>query len=395
MTVKSARPSASRLVLAVIIAGLMALGAAARLHAATVSPDPGSASYQQGSADRDSWEAWFNSLSGPEFDGANYWAAQRSSKAPVPCGSYAQYGSEWMAGCTEAKRRLFPSDIKRKTDPQYWNGWNKIGTTPPTARTQEQAAGDIASHDLVHSGGGWLGVRIQQVTTELAESVGLKSVAGVMVVSVIDGSPADKAKIKSGDIILTFDGQAVSNAAALPQLLANTASGKPVRVVLWRDGREINVAAVLDEKPNDTKAAPSPPQPASPSRPAPPSETQSSGSGTGTGVGVAVLALVGLCLFLYFLPSIIGISRGINADGALFFVNLLFGWTVLGWFICLIWAATGATKAQDAFYRKAAAQAGPDPTADSIYQEAYAKERARLDYEAEQRARGQSPDRDK
>ena len=62
-------------------------------------------------------------------------------------------------------------------------------------------------------------------------------------------------------------------------------------------------------------------------------------------VGAIVgLAIALACIAFYFLPAIIGGKRRINASGALFFVNLLFGWTVLGWFLCLIWAASGATR---------------------------------------------------
>jgi Superinfection immunity protein len=114
-------------------------------------------------------------------------------------------------------------------------------------------------------------------------------------------------------------------------------------------------------------------------------------NGSDTGAGIAGLVLVVLCLVIYFLPALIGSKRRISASGALFFVNLVFGWTVLGWFLCLIWAATGATRAQDAFFEKAAAQPRADPTADRAYQAAYAKERARLDHEAAQNARRRAP----
>jgi hypothetical protein len=122
-----------------------------------------------------------------------------------------------------------------------------------------------------------------------------------------------------------------------------------------------------------------------------PAQAQVNGGGAGMGIAALVLGLV--LLALYFLPALIGARRRITASGALFFVNLLFGWTILGWFLCLIWAATGATRAQDAFYERAAGQTGPDPVADRAYQEAYAKERARLDHEAAQNSRGQVPPR--
>ena len=113
-------------------------------------------------------------------------------------------------------------------------------------------------------------------------------------------------------------------------------------------------------------------------------------SGDDSGAIMLGLAIIAACLAFYFLPAIIGSRRRINASGALFFVNLLFGWTVLGWFLCLIWAASGATRAQDAFFERAASQPGNDSTADAAYREVYAKERARLDHEAAQRDRGRS-----
>ena len=109
--------------------------------------------------------------------------------------------------------------------------------------------------DFGHPRRGWLGVRIQQVTPELADSVGLKDTSGAMVAGVTDGGPAEKSKIKGGDIILKFDGQDVKDMHALPRIVAETDVGKKVKVVLWRDGKEVSIDAVLDEKPSDEKLA--------------------------------------------------------------------------------------------------------------------------------------------
>jgi serine protease Do len=109
--------------------------------------------------------------------------------------------------------------------------------------------------DFGHPRRGWLGVRIQQVTPELAESVGLKDTSGAMVAGVTDGGPAEKSKIRGGDIILKFDGQDVKDMHALPRIVAETDVAKQVHVVLWRDGKEVTVDAVLDEKPSDEKLA--------------------------------------------------------------------------------------------------------------------------------------------
>ncbi len=109
--------------------------------------------------------------------------------------------------------------------------------------------------DFGHPRRGWLGVRIQQVTQELAESVGLKDTSGAMVAGVTDGGPAEKAKIRGGDIILKFDGHDVKDMHALPRIVAETDVGKQVKVIVWRDGKEVTVDAVLDEKPSDAKLA--------------------------------------------------------------------------------------------------------------------------------------------
>ena len=87
-----------------------------------------------------------------------------------------------------------------------------------------------------------------------------------MVAGVTDGGPAEKAKIKGGDIILKFDGQDVKDMHALPRIVAETDVGKQVQVVLWRDGKEMSVDAVLDEKPSDEKLASVDATPKSPGR---------------------------------------------------------------------------------------------------------------------------------
>ena len=74
--------------------------------------------------------------------------------------------------------------------------------------------------DFGHPRRGWLGVRIQQVTPDIAESLGLKDASGAMVAGVNDGGPADKAKIHNGDIILKFNGQDVKEMRSLPRIVA-------------------------------------------------------------------------------------------------------------------------------------------------------------------------------
>ena len=87
---------------------------------------------------------------------------------------------------------------------------------------------------------GWLGVRIQEVTKEIAEAVELKKPEGALVASVGEKSPADKAGIKAGDIILKFDGKKIKTMRTLPKVVANTKVGKIVEIEIWRNKKLIS-----------------------------------------------------------------------------------------------------------------------------------------------------------
>jgi len=109
--------------------------------------------------------------------------------------------------------------------------------------------------DFGHARRGWLGVKIQQVTPDIAESLGLKDASGAMIAGTTDGGPAEQAKIRSGDIILKFAGQDVKDMHTLPRIVADAEVGKQVPVVLWRDGKEVTVQTTLAERPNDVTLA--------------------------------------------------------------------------------------------------------------------------------------------
>ena len=86
---------------------------------------------------------------------------------------------------------------------------------------------------------GWLGVRIQDVTKEIAEVEKLDKPRGALVASVAENSPSEKAGIKAGDIILEFNGQRINQMKELPAIVARTQVGKKVEVKIWRNKKEI------------------------------------------------------------------------------------------------------------------------------------------------------------
>ena len=92
---------------------------------------------------------------------------------------------------------------------------------------------------------GWLGVRIQRVTKEIAEFEKLGIPRGALVASVADNSPSDKAGVKAGDIILEFDGKPINQMAELPRIVAETNVGKKVKLKIWRNKREITKDIIL------------------------------------------------------------------------------------------------------------------------------------------------------
>ena len=92
---------------------------------------------------------------------------------------------------------------------------------------------------------GWLGVRIQVVTQEIADVEKLDEPRGALVASVAEKSPSEKAGIKDGDIILEFDGTKIKEMNELPKIVAQTEVGKTVEVKVWRNKKEITKKIIL------------------------------------------------------------------------------------------------------------------------------------------------------
>ena len=92
---------------------------------------------------------------------------------------------------------------------------------------------------------GWLGVRIQDVTAEIADVEKLDEPRGALVASVAENSPSEKAGIKAGDIILEFNGVKINQMKELPAIVAKTKVGKNVKVKIWRNQRELTKNVLL------------------------------------------------------------------------------------------------------------------------------------------------------
>jgi len=103
---------------------------------------------------------------------------------------------------------------------------------------------------------GLLGVAIQDVTPDLAKSLGLKESKGALVSQVVPGGPADKAGFEQGDVIVQFDGQTINASKDLPRIVAATPVGKTVMVKLLRDGKEVERQTKIGEMEEANAAAP-------------------------------------------------------------------------------------------------------------------------------------------
>ena len=102
---------------------------------------------------------------------------------------------------------------------------------------------------------GRIGVMIQEVTKELAELFGLAKPSGALVTLVQKGGPAEEAGIKTKDVIMRFDGKAVSTSSDLPRIVGATKPGSKVSIQVWRNGSTKKMIVLVDEFPSDEKIA--------------------------------------------------------------------------------------------------------------------------------------------
>jgi serine protease Do len=102
---------------------------------------------------------------------------------------------------------------------------------------------------------GWLGVEVQPVTSAIADSLGMKKAEGALVDQPQAGSPAEKAGIKAGDVVVTVSGQPIKDARALAEKIAGASPGNKVQLTVLRDGQNKTIDVTLAQMPNQTQQA--------------------------------------------------------------------------------------------------------------------------------------------
>ena len=102
---------------------------------------------------------------------------------------------------------------------------------------------------------GWLGVLIQEVSRDLAESFGLDRPRGALIAEVMEGSPAAASGLRSGDIVLEFNGRDVETSADLPPMVGRTPVGESARLTVLREGREIELDVEIGQLPDERNMA--------------------------------------------------------------------------------------------------------------------------------------------
>ena len=127
-----------------------------------------------------------------------------------------------------------------------------IGFSVPTELAQNIF---LQLRDFGETRRGWLGVRIQPVTDDIAESLGMSAAKGALVAGIIKGGPVDNGSIMTGDVITSFDGKDVHEMRDLPRVVAESPVGKAVDVVLLRDGKEMTVKVTLGRLEDSEKPA--------------------------------------------------------------------------------------------------------------------------------------------
>jgi serine protease Do len=133
-------------------------------------------------------------------------------------------------------------------------GYQGIGFAVPSSMARQVIDSLVKYKKVVR---GWLGVSIQEVTSDLAEEFGVKDLKGALVSGVIKGGPAEKAGIKQGDVILQFNGRVVEDTGHLRNMVSQTPIKTTIKVRLLRQKKEIETDVVIAELPKKMAEAPS------------------------------------------------------------------------------------------------------------------------------------------
>ncbi|MGO9119591.1 MAG: DegQ family serine endoprotease [Desulfomonilaceae bacterium] len=134
-------------------------------------------------------------------------------------------------------------------------GYMGVGFTIPS-NSAKMVMDQLVKHGKVERG--LLGVNIQDVSESLAKSFGRPDTSGALVSQVVPGSPSEKAGVKAGDIILDFNGQPVSGASQLKNLVGQIKPGTKAKLTMWRDKKTISVDVTVAERTAKTLAAAGP-----------------------------------------------------------------------------------------------------------------------------------------
>jgi serine protease Do len=126
-------------------------------------------------------------------------------------------------------------------------GYQGIGFAVPSSMAKQVMDSLLKYKKVVR---GWLGVSIQDVTSDLADEFGVKDLKGALVSSVMKGSPAEKAGIRQGDVILQYNGRLVEDTGHLRNMVSQTPIGTTVKVRLFRKKKEVEVEVAIAELPS-------------------------------------------------------------------------------------------------------------------------------------------------
>jgi serine protease DegQ len=127
-----------------------------------------------------------------------------------------------------------------------------IGFAIPVSIIKEVMEQIIANGSVTR---GWVGIEVQDIVPEIADSLGLKNTDGALIAGVLRGGPADRAGIRPGDVLVAVDGQTVSDSASLLKLIAALAPGKDAPLTLLRRNQSMNLTVTVEKRPPAKRTA--------------------------------------------------------------------------------------------------------------------------------------------